>query len=142
MEAERDLKRDIFCREEIIGASTVAKVGAMRIVLSMDGVAEYHFLIIPIRHVDDASLLSVKESEDFTRAVRSAAKFYASRGINGYKLVLLSGPEAGQTIPHLHWHMIPGNSEFVTDPKQRKIHYSVDELNKKAKELSQEFTAE
>ncbi len=136
---ETEKKKDIFCREEVIGASTVAKVGTMRIVLSMDGVAEYHFLVMPIRHVEDAAELSTQEWSDMTAAVGLIARFYASHSIEGYKQILLSGPAAGQTVPHLHWHIIPGNSEFVTDPKQRKIHYTPDELGKKAKELANEF---
>ena len=139
MEKEKNTANDIFCREEIIGASTIKKVGTMRVVLSMDGVEEYHLLVMPIRHVENAASLSIQERDDMVGAVGLIERFYASHGIGGYKQILLSGPAAGRTVPHLHWHIIPGNSEFVTDPKQRKIHYSAEELKDKTKTLAREF---
>ena len=136
---EKSTQKDVFCREEIIGSSTVVKVGSARIVLAMDGVAPYHMLVIPIRHAEQPKELSSKEINDIFEAVHRVEMFYKSKGIDGYKIMRLSGAAAGQTIPHIHWHIIPGTSDFVTGPKQRKIHYAPEELGKAAKELAQEF---
>ena len=136
---EKSAQKDIFCREEIIGSSTLAKVGTARIVLSMDAVAKYHMLVMPIRHVERIEELTDEEHRDIVKALSSIEEFYKARGIEGYKLVLLSGPAAGQTIQHVHWHVIPGNAEFVTDPKRRSVHYSGEELAKEADVLRRDF---
>ncbi|MCL5239076.1 MAG: HIT family protein [Candidatus Marsarchaeota archaeon] len=136
---EKTATKDIFCREEIVGRSTITKAEGMRIVLAMDGVAEYHVLIVPVRHVARLSELTQEENAGMLKALRLVEGFYSAHGIDGYKLILLSGPGAGQTISHMHWHVIPGNSEFVTDPKQRSLHYTPEELSKKAAALAPEF---
>ncbi len=136
---EKSAQKDIFCREEIIGSSTLAKVGTARIVLSMDAVAKHHMLVMPIRHVERIDELTDEEHRDIVKALRSIEEFYKAHNIEGYKLVLLSGPAAGQTVQHAHWHVIPGNAEFVTDPKRRSVHYSGEELAWEADVLRRDF---
>lgn len=65
-----------------------------------------HMLVIPRRHVARLTDLTTAEHEALFRAVRtllattSTTTSSAIIGIN-------DGPDAGQTIPHLHVHVIP-----------------------------------
>ena len=68
-----------------------------------------HILVIPRRHLpslheggDDGALLG---------ALLLAAREVAEReglGASGYRVVINNGPDGGQTVPHLHLHILGG----------------------------------
>jgi len=70
--------------------------------------AETHILVVPKHHV---SRLSETENEDLPRliplwaAVRDIAK---QEGLGGFQIHMNNGSEYGQTIPHLHLHLMSG----------------------------------
>jgi len=70
--------------------------------------APVHVLVIPRTHFD-----SIKEVDDealvgrlFTAAKRVAEKL----GIRDYRFVVNTGPQAGQTVFHLHLHLLAGRT--------------------------------
>ncbi|HEX6511889.1 MAG TPA: histidine triad nucleotide-binding protein [Chloroflexota bacterium] len=69
--------------------------------------APTHVLVIPNRHVasiadlDDADL-----SFRLLEAVRQIAR--DEKLYSGWRLVTNVGPDAGQSVPHLHWHLLGG----------------------------------
>ena len=70
--------------------------------------APIHVLVIPRTHFD-----SIKEVDDealvghlFTAAKRVAEKL----GIRDYRFVVNTGPQAGQTVFHLHLHLLAGRT--------------------------------
>ncbi len=73
-------------------------------------VAPLHLLVIPTRHV--ASLLEMQESDlDVVSRMISVARALAARegmDAGGYRLVINTGPDAGQTVFHLHLHLLAG----------------------------------
>jgi len=72
--------------------------------------APVHILIIPRKHI--ASVLDLQESDGFVLAAifRAAAKLADEHGIakNGFRVVVNSGDDAGQTVFHLHYHLLGG----------------------------------
>ena len=60
------------------------------------------------REFSDASFYEFRE-----RAVTEVRQRYQPDGVN---IGLNDGPVAGQTIPHLHWHIIPRYDGDVRDP--------------------------
>jgi histidine triad (HIT) family protein len=74
--------------------------------------APFHQLVIPLRHVgglaeaepDDASLLG--------RLMLAAAKLArdAGYGDSGFRVVMNSGADAGQTVFHVHLHVLAGRA--------------------------------
>lgn len=73
-------------------------------------VAPTHILIVPNRHIESVAAL---EPEDeplmghlFTVARRLAEQEGISKG--GYRLITNTGPDGGQTVFHLHLHLIGG----------------------------------
>ncbi|MGC8676572.1 MAG: HIT domain-containing protein, partial [Candidatus Micrarchaeia archaeon] len=131
---------DIFDNEEVIGKSTIIKVGTMRIVASMDADQEYHFLVMTIAHRNNSLELTDAERSDYALAERVIAEFYKMHGIGGYSKIELVGEEAGRTIPHWHVHFVPGKSDnFHNNPKDRPIHRSGVELSKFAEGLRPQF---
>ncbi|MDQ2887911.1 MAG: HIT domain-containing protein, partial [Chloroflexota bacterium] len=71
----------------------------------------HHVLIIPRRHVAN-SLTDLKQADEqiLLRLFDAARKIAGELGTEerGYRLVSNSGPEAGQSVFHLHFHLLGG----------------------------------
>ena len=70
--------------------------------------ADVHVLVLPERHLDtfrDVSALSADESKRMLDFVADTAKV---AGLDEYRLMIFCGPGAGQTVFHLHWHVLGG----------------------------------
>ncbi|KAG5365693.1 Bis(5'-nucleosyl)-tetraphosphatase [asymmetrical] [Yarrowia sp. B02] len=67
-----------------------------------------HVLVSPLRVVDRVSDLTEEEASDFFLTVKKVAavieKEYPAQSLN---IAIQDGPLAGQTIPHVHCHVIP-----------------------------------
>lgn len=78
--------------------------------------AKIHLLIVPKKHI--AGLDEIGESgqpllgEFLSTAKLMADKFKLS---NGYRIVVNTGPDGGQTVPHLHLHLL-GGEKLKADP--------------------------
>jgi histidine triad (HIT) family protein len=72
--------------------------------------APTHVLVIPTQHV--ASLNALTEADDALvgRILRAARDLARTRGIadRGYRLVCNTNAEGGQSVAHLHWHLLGG----------------------------------
>lgn len=74
--------------------------------------APTHLLIIPRRHIESAADLAEEDAEMLGRLFSVAAKLARETGIadRGFRLVSNSGPAAGQSVDHLHFHLLGGRS--------------------------------
>jgi len=72
--------------------------------------APTHILIVPKEHLLDASVMDASHGGMLTEMVGAANELARSEGIDasGYRLVLNVGPDAGQTVFHLHLHLLGG----------------------------------
>jgi histidine triad (HIT) family protein len=70
--------------------------------------APLHVLVIPRRHV--ASMAEADDAQLVGRVALASAKVAkdAGYGERGFRLVTNTGPEAGQSVPHLHFHVLAG----------------------------------
>jgi diadenosine tetraphosphate (Ap4A) HIT family hydrolase len=77
-----------------------------------------HALLVPRRHVDNWSAASSQERVELCTAIidlkRVIERNYQP---HGYNIGINSGEVAGQTIPHLHVHVIPRYQGDVDDPR-------------------------
>jgi len=77
-----------------------------------------HTLIIPKRHVGSFFDLSSDEREDLMSLLGTAkANVEAEFKPDGYNIGINDGPVAGQTVPHLHIHLIPRYKGDMPDPR-------------------------
>jgi histidine triad (HIT) family protein len=70
--------------------------------------ADVHLLVIPERHLDtfrDVSLFEEHEGKQMLDFVADTARRV---GLEDYRLMIFVGPSAGQTVFHLHWHILGG----------------------------------
>ncbi len=73
-------------------------------------VAPVHQLIIPRRHIESAVVLAESDGELLGRLFTVASRLAAEAGLTdaGFRVVTNVGPDGGQTVSHLHFHLIGG----------------------------------
>jgi histidine triad (HIT) family protein len=75
----------------------------------IDPKAPTHVLIIPKRHIRGLKEATIDEAELLGRCHLVAAQIARERGIeDGYRTVLNVGPRSGQSVFHLHLHLLGG----------------------------------
>jgi histidine triad (HIT) family protein len=72
--------------------------------------APMHVLIVPRRHIATVNELSAADDALVGRMIRQGAAIAAARGFaeGGYRSVLNCNADAGQTVFHVHLHVIGG----------------------------------
>ncbi len=77
-----------------------------------------HCLIIPFRHVSDFFETTPEERQAMlTLADEAKAMLELKFSPDGYNLGLNVGTVAGQTVPHVHLHLIPRYTGDVDQPR-------------------------
>ncbi len=73
-------------------------------------VAPVHLLIVPKKHIISVNHLQKQDRQLIGEMFLSARKLAFEKQINqsGYRLIFNIGPDAGQTVDHLHLHLIGG----------------------------------
>jgi len=80
--------------------------------------SEGHFLVMPYRHVSDYFDINDEEREELWRLVAEGKKIADEKhNPDGYNIGINVGKWAGQSIPHLHIHVIPRYKGDVENPK-------------------------
>jgi len=73
--------------------------------------APTHVLVIPRRHIPDADALTDADGTILAKLFAVMRKIADEAGLgNGYRVVTNVGPEAGQSVPHLHFHLLGGRT--------------------------------
>jgi len=72
--------------------------------------APTHVLIIPKRHIPSLAQLTDDEMPLIGHMARVANQLAREEGVaeSGYRLVISSGEQGGQIVPHLHMHLLGG----------------------------------
>jgi len=77
-----------------------------------------HTLVIPKRHVGSFFELNPEEAADLIALLRSAKNvLQVEFKPDGYNIGINDGAAAGQTVPHLHIHLIPRYIGDSADPR-------------------------
>lgn len=100
----------MFCRI-VRGEAPATVVNRAEGLLAIEDInprADVHLLVIPERHLEtfrDVSLLGEDEAKRMLDFVADTARV---AGLEDYRLMIFVGPGAGQTVYHLHWHVLGG----------------------------------
>jgi histidine triad (HIT) family protein len=102
----------IFCRIVAgeLPSDTLYQDDEVMAFRDINPLAPTHVLIIPKRHIAFLSDLSDDEVSLIGRMVGVANKLARQEGVaeKGYRLVIGSGEDGGQVVPHLHMHLLGG----------------------------------
>ena len=81
-------------------------------------VSNGHTLVIPRRHIGSFFELAAAERQQLLELLDLArAELDAELSPQGYNIGINDGPAAGQTVPHLHIHLIPRYTGDMADPR-------------------------
>ncbi len=73
--------------------------------------APSHILIIPIQHIDSLADVQAADVELVGRLIAAAQALAKTEGLaQGYRLVINTGRQGGQTVFHLHVHLLGGRA--------------------------------
>jgi diadenosine tetraphosphate (Ap4A) HIT family hydrolase len=72
--------------------------------------AKVHLLIIPERHVETFRDVAEFPPKEAKRMLEFVAETARDAGLTDYRVLVNVGRSAGQTIFHLHWHVLGGDT--------------------------------
>jgi len=71
--------------------------------------APTHILVIPTRHIASVGEMQAGDVDLVGNLIATATKIAEGEGLHqGYRLVINTGPHGGQSIDHLHVHLLGG----------------------------------
>ena len=104
----------IFCNiaSKTIGADIVAEDADLMVVQDILPKAPVHLLVIPKTHIASVNELDDAHVDIAGKMILIARDQARSHGIaeSGYKLIFNTGPDGGQTVKHLHLHLLGGKA--------------------------------
>ena len=74
----------------------------------IDPQAPTHFLVIPKVHIGSCGEITAKNAPVVARCFEVISKVTEGLGITDFRVVSNCGAQAGQTVPHLHFHVLAG----------------------------------
>lgn len=107
----------LFCRI-IAGEIPSAKVYEDETVFAFRDInpqAPTHILVIPKTHISGCNGVTPENSQVVAHIFEVIPRIASAEHLtNGYRVVSNCGPDAGQTVPHLHFHIL-GGKELTLD---------------------------
>lgn len=104
----------LFCRiaRKEIPADVLYEDDDMLAFRDINPQAPVHFLCIPKKHIDSLATLDPVDEGLLAHLMTAAGRIAASEGLstNGYRVVTNIGRDGGQSVPHLHFHVLGGRS--------------------------------
>lgn len=102
----------LFCKmvQGEVHAEVFSETENVLIVRDIRPQAPVHLLVMPKEHVTSA--VEVERPELWGEVMGAAVSAARALGLEerGFRLVINTGDQAGQTIPHLHVHLLAGRS--------------------------------
>ena len=95
-----------------IPATTVLETDRILAFRDINPQAPTHVLVIPKTHYPDVAALAAADAALLGEVIDGVQQVAAADGVaeTGYRVVFNTGAEAGQTVPHVHAHLLGGRS--------------------------------
>lgn len=102
----------IFCKiaAKEIPAQIVYEDEQIVVFRDLNPVAPEHVLLIPRRHISSLLEMTADDLPAVQAVLSAVPKLAATLGLSegGFRLLTNTGVDGGQTVGHLHWHLIGG----------------------------------
>jgi histidine triad (HIT) family protein len=105
----------IFCRI-VAGSQPATVVNRTDGFVAIEDIApkaDTHVLVIPERHIETFRDVGDFSPEEAKRMLAFVAETARAVGLEDYRLMVFVGASAGQTVFHLHWHVLGGRLSGV-----------------------------
>jgi len=104
----------IFCKiiEGSIPSNKIYEDDTIYAFYDINPAAPVHFLVIPKVHISSANALNSENSAVVAHIFDVIGELAAKEGIadKGYRIVNNCGADGGQTVEHLHFHVLGGRN--------------------------------
>ena len=70
--------------------------------------APVHFLVVPKEHIENVNGITAENSKYVAHIFEKIPEIAKSQGIDSYRVINNCGKDAGQTVMHLHFHVVGG----------------------------------
>jgi histidine triad (HIT) family protein len=97
----------LFCKL-YAGGDHVASTEGFVAIRDINPQAPTHLLVLPERHVESFHAIDEFPPDEAKRMLGFIADVAAREGLTDYRVVVNAGEGAGQTVFHLHWHILGG----------------------------------
>jgi histidine triad (HIT) family protein len=97
----------VFCQLARDG-DFVNKTEGFAAINDINPLAPTHVLVLPERHVDTFREIGDFDAAESKRMLEFVAETAEKVGLTDYRLMVSVGPGGGQTVFHLHWHILGG----------------------------------
>ncbi len=95
-----------------IPATTVLETDRILAFRDINPQAPTHVLVIPKEHYPDVSALAAADGGLLGEVITGVHRVAETEGVSehGYRVIFNTGAHAGQTVPHVHGHLLGGRS--------------------------------
>ena len=104
----------LFCkiRDGEIPSDTVYEDDHILAFKDVNPHAPVHILIVPKKHISTINDLKSEDAEIMGKMLLAAQDIASSEGVaaDGYRLVVNTNADAGQTVHHIHMHLLGGRN--------------------------------
>lgn len=109
-EAAQKIFQDPFCNSDVVNRQRIFAGKKVDVLYNYAPIAigeeKLHFLIIPKEHREKFSDLTLEEYLEANEVAQKLIRYYANKGYATAYLFDKNGPDAGQTVPHWHEHLV------------------------------------
>ncbi len=101
----------LFCKiaNKELDATIVTETDEVIAFKDINPAAPVHILFVPKRHVDSAQDLTRAEGDLVAQIFETIARVASDEGLEGgHRIVTNVGSDAGQSVRHLHFHLLGG----------------------------------
>lgn len=100
----------IFCKIAAgeIPSKTVYEDDLCRAFYDIEPKAPVHVLVIPKTHLSGCRDITADNSAVVAHIFATIPQIAKTLGLDSYRVVTNNGPDAGQTVQHLHFHILGG----------------------------------
>ena len=100
----------LFCKiaAGIIPSNKVYEDETVFAFYDIDPQAPVHFLVIPKTHITSCGEITADNAGVVAHCFEVISKVTKELGITDFRVVSNCGPQAGQSVPHLHFHVLSG----------------------------------
>ena len=103
----------IFCKI-IAGEIPSTKIYEDETILAFRDIAPQaptHVLVVPKEHIEDCNGITAENSTVIAHIFEVIPQIAKAEGlVNGYRVASNTGADSGQTVPHLHFHILGGKA--------------------------------
>jgi histidine triad (HIT) family protein len=104
----------LFC-QLVRDGEHVNKTDGFVAVRDINPKAETHLLVLPDRHVETFKDVDAFPPDEAKRMLEFVADTARKAGLEDYRVLVNVGAGAGQTIFHLHWHILGGRIQGMPE---------------------------